>query len=57
LALFPDLGERRDDLAASLRCFAVGGYAIVYRPSGAGIEIVRVVSGARDIEALFDTGL
>lgn len=54
LAKHPELGQRRDDLAPSLRCFAVGNYAIFYRKVETGIQIVRVVSGARDIEALFD---
>ena len=53
LAKHPELGERRDDLAPSLRCFSVDNYAIFYRRVADGIEIVRVVSGARDLEALF----
>jgi toxin ParE1/3/4 len=53
LAEHPELGERREELSASLRCFAVGNYAVFYRRVGDGIEIVRVLSGARDFEALF----
>jgi toxin ParE1/3/4 len=53
LAALPETGERREDLAAGLRCFAVARYAILYRPLEDGVEIVRVVSGARDIDALF----
>jgi len=53
LVRFPELGERREDLAPSVRCFSVGNYAIFYRLTGEGVEIVRVVSGARNFEALF----
>lgn len=53
LAKHPELGQRCDDLAPSLRCFSVGNYAIFYRQVDNGIEIVRVVSGARSFEALF----
>jgi len=33
LVRFPELGERREDLAPSVRCFSVGNYAIFYRPA------------------------
>jgi len=29
-------------------------YLIFYRPTGSGIEIVRVIHGARDLAAIFD---
>jgi toxin ParE1/3/4 len=32
---------------------AVGDYLIIYRPIEGGIEIVRVLHGRRDINALF----
>jgi toxin ParE1/3/4 len=53
LAAHAELGERRDDLAPFLRCFALGNYAVFYRRLGDGLEIVRVLSGARDLDALF----
>lgn len=53
LASAPEMGERREDLAAGLRCFSAGRYAIFYRFAEGGVEIVRVVSGARDFDALF----
>lgn len=31
-----------------------GDYLIFYRPVDRGIEVVRVIHGARDIEALFE---
>ena len=33
--------------------FTVGNYVISYRPIEQGVEIARVVSGFRDLEALF----
>ncbi len=53
LADNPELGQLCEDLAPVLRCFSVDNYAIFYRPSDMGVQIVRVVSGARDFEALF----
>ncbi len=50
----PGLGRRRNDLAPSLRGFPVGNYVIFYRPMPDGIEILRVLHGARDIPAQFE---
>jgi toxin ParE1/3/4 len=36
-----------------LRSFAVGRYVIFYLTIPAGVQIVRVLHGARDIEAAF----
>jgi toxin ParE1/3/4 len=55
LAGNPELGQRRPELGSELRTFSVGNYVIIYRASAGGAEIVRVVSGYRDIEALFGT--
>jgi len=54
LANFPSIGRRRDELAPTLRSFPIDDYLIFYRPIEGGIEVVRVVSGYRDLEALFD---
>lgn len=54
LANFPSMGRRRDELLLTLRSFPVDNYLIFYRPIEGGIEILRVVSGYRDLEALFD---
>ena len=53
LAHFPNMGRRRDELLSSLRSFPVDDYLIFYRSIEGGIEILRVVSGYRDLEALF----
>lgn len=38
---------------SNLRSHPHGNYVIFYRPIGDGIEIVRVLHGARDIDAAF----
>jgi toxin ParE1/3/4 len=60
LAAMPELGELqrfgRTELA-DLRTWQVRGfenYLIFYRPVKQGIEVVRVLHAARDIDAVFD---
>jgi toxin ParE1/3/4 len=49
----PTMGLQRDDLAPGLRSFPVGNYVIFYRVVKHGIEVARVLHGARDIPSLF----
>jgi len=49
----PGFGTMRDDLAPSVRGFPVGNYVLFYRPITGGIEVVRVIHGARDIPRQF----
>jgi toxin ParE1/3/4 len=51
LAIFPSLGRCREELAPNLRSFPVEEYLIFYRLVEDGVEILRVVSGYRDLEA------
>lgn len=53
LATFPNMGRRRDELLQELRSFPVDDHLIFYRPIEGGIEILRVISGYRDLEAFF----
>lgn len=53
LAESPDIGRMRDELSPSLRSFPVRKYVIFYRPIEDGIEVIRVLSGYRDIDSLF----
>ncbi len=53
LAQQSGLGRRREELAEGLRSFPVGRYVISYLPVPGGVQIVRVLHGARDIEAAF----
>jgi len=54
LSQMPELGRRRDDLASGLRSFPVGNFVVFYRPIADGIQIIRILHGARDIPTLFD---
>jgi len=54
LAKNSQLGTVRDDLLPNLRDWPVGKYVIFFRPADDGIEVVRVVHGARDYGKLFD---
>jgi toxin ParE1/3/4 len=53
LARFPEMGVSREELMPELRSLPVGNYSIFYLPIEHGIEIVRVLAGMRDIDALF----
>ncbi len=53
LVLMPGMGHRRTDLAdETLRLWPIFSYLILYRPQTRPVEIVRVVSGYRDLAAL-----
>ena len=53
LAQMPELGRARGELAPKLRGLPVGRYVIFYRITNAGVEIVRILHGSRDIESIF----
>ena len=53
LAKNPRMGQVRPELAPNLRSFPVSNYVIFYRPIEDGIEVDRVISGSRDIDALY----
>jgi toxin ParE1/3/4 len=42
-------------LVLTLRSFPVGNYVIFYREVSEGIEIIRVLHGARDIEGIISS--
>ncbi len=55
LAEQPGLGHVRDDLIrrdAGVRFWPIGTYLVVYRPAVNEIQIVRVLSGYRDVAAI-----
>jgi toxin ParE1/3/4 len=52
-SMHPLTGEARNDLAPGLRIFSVGNYVVVFRAIAGGIEVVRVVHGARELHRLF----
>lgn len=53
IASSPGMGQARDDLAPAIRMFPVGKYLIFYREIPDGIELVRVLHGARNLRRLF----
>lgn len=52
LAQHPLLGQARDDLAENLRILSVGNYLIAYQPTKRGIDVLRVLHSARDIDTI-----
>ncbi|MBD2447545.1 type II toxin-antitoxin system RelE/ParE family toxin [Nostoc sp. FACHB-152] len=53
LANFPNMGRSYANINNDLRGVPLDGYIILYRIIDSGIEIVRVVSGYRNLESLF----
>ena len=49
----PELGRRREEFRAKLRSFPVGNHLIFYRVVPERVDILRILHGARDLEALF----
>jgi len=49
----PEMGERRPDLGDDVRHFTVGHYVVFYHPTEAGIEVLRVLHGNRDIPSVW----
>ena len=52
LARSPRAGHAREDLGPGVRSHPVGRYMIYYRKVTGGIQVVRVLSGYRDIAGL-----
>lgn len=52
LADSPGLGPACEQFGADWRKSIVGKYVIFYRPVAEGIEVLRILHGARNIEAL-----
>ena|ERR671919_126777 len=55
LAGAPTVVRERPELGADLRSFVADRYVLFYRPleGRVGIELARVLHGARDIDAIF----
>lgn len=51
----PNLGHPRADIAdETLRVYRVFSYLVIYRPETSPLQIVRILHGARDIQAIFN---
>jgi toxin ParE1/3/4 len=55
LAVNPFMGRKRDELLPGLRSFLHEKYVIFYFPASNGIDVIRILHGARDIEKIFST--
>jgi toxin ParE1/3/4 len=53
IATQPLMGRAREELAAGLRGFPFGRYVIFYTSLEDGIDVVRVLHSARDIDSAF----
>jgi toxin ParE1/3/4 len=54
LVSFPNMGRKYEYLRPDLRGVPLDGYIIFYVATSDGIEIVRVVSGKRNLKSLFN---
>jgi toxin ParE1/3/4 len=52
LADTPGMGRGRDELLPGMRSFSVGRYILFYQAIEDGIDLVRVLSGYRDLDGL-----
>lgn len=52
LADNPRLGRPRPEIAPDARAWIVGRYLVLYQEQDGGIEVVRVVHGAREIRQI-----
>jgi toxin ParE1/3/4 len=48
----PLIGRERQEISSGLRSFPASSYVIFYRPINGGIDVVRVLHGARNVEDL-----
>jgi toxin ParE1/3/4 len=53
LADNPQMGELRPDIAAGIRAFTVRNEIIFFRQVSDGIQVARVIHGARDLKDLW----
>ncbi len=53
IVTFPLLGRKRDEILLDIRTISLDNYLIIYLPIGDNIEILRIVSGYRDLSKLF----
>jgi len=53
LARRPGIGRARPELGKDIRSFVVGQYVVLYLPLPNGIDVIRVLHGARDIAEIF----
>jgi toxin ParE1/3/4 len=52
LANHPGIGPSRPALGRDVRTYPVGNYIVYYRTIAEGLEVLRVIHGARDVHEL-----
>lgn len=55
LSTLPLAGRARDEFEEGLRSFPVESYIAFYRVHDGQVQIVRIIHGARDLGAVFDS--
>lgn len=55
LAEKPTIGRTRDELGENIRSFPIGRYIVFYQATADGINVVRILHAARDLETIFTT--
>ena len=53
LSDFPEIGQKRDDLARMLRSIVIYPTVLFYRITGHSVEVVRVIDGRQNLAAIF----
>ena len=53
LSQYPNMGKQREDILVGLRSFPVKPYVIFYDQISDGIEVIRILHQARDVDAEF----
>jgi toxin ParE1/3/4 len=53
VADFPEMGRSYEELIPGLKGFVVDNYVVFYVIVGDSVQILRIVSGYRDIEKIF----
>lgn len=51
---FPGMGKAYEDLIPGMRGFVVDDYLVFYVVIGGGIQVLRVISGYRDLRSVFE---
>jgi len=46
------MGRERPELSPGIRSFVVMSWVVFYRPQSDAMEIIRVLHGARDLDAI-----
>jgi toxin ParE1/3/4 len=52
LAKWQTLGRPRPELSKGCRSYPFGNYCFYFRPAGSGIEVLRILHSARDLDQI-----